>query len=202
MIKSVIFDLGGVYFTDGTKLAIEKISNKYNLPIESVRNALDVDTELGTAYRKGEITAEEFWNKVKKILGIEANNNDLNKIWVGSYELIKGTVEIIKRLKNSGIKLYFLSDNVKERVEHTQKKFNFLKDFIDGIFSYEVHSTKGEGINIFRLALSKTGENPKNVFYVDDKEKYAETAKKLGMNAICFKSPKQLEEELKNLKVL
>jgi putative hydrolase of the HAD superfamily len=199
MIKSVIFDLGGVYFTNGTRIAIEKISNKHNLNIESVEQSLEVDTELGTPYRKGEITTKEYWNKVKKFLGVEANNSDLNSMWVESYELIKGTVNTIKRLKDRGIKLYFLSDNVKERVEYTQKKFDFLKDFIDGIFSYEVHSTKGEGENIFRLALDKTGEKPENVVYVDDKEKYTETAKRIGMNAICFKNPEQLDEELKKL---
>ena len=199
MIKSVIFDLGGVYFTNGTKLAIEKISKKYNLKVESVEQSLEVDTELGTSYRQGEITAEGYWNKVKKFLGIEANNSDLNRMWVESYELIKSTVVIIKRLKDKGIKLYFLSDNVKERVEYTQKKFNFLKDFTDGIFSYEVHTTKGEGLDIFKLALAKTGDNPEEVIYVDDKQKYAESAKKLGMIAICFKSPEQLDEELKTL---
>ena len=31
MIKSIIFDLGGVYFTDGKKIVVEKISKKYNL---------------------------------------------------------------------------------------------------------------------------------------------------------------------------
>ena len=37
MIKSVIFDLGGVYFTDGTKIAIKKISEKYNLNLKAVQ---------------------------------------------------------------------------------------------------------------------------------------------------------------------
>ena len=199
MITTIIFDLGGVYFTDGTRIAVEKISKKYNLQPEAVGQIFKTGSELGTLYRRGEITVDEFWNKVKDLLGIEADNKDLNKMWVESYELIEGTIEIIKQLKEKGIKLYFLSDNVKERSELLQEKYNFLENFIDGIFSHKAHKTKLDGADVFKLALEKTEEKPENVVYVDDKEEYVETAKKLGMNVIWFKNPEQLKEELKKL---
>ena len=153
------------------------------------------------SYRRGEITCEEFWNQTKKLLDITADNDDLNRLWMESYEPIEGTVEIIKQLKKKGIKLYVLSDTVKERAEYLQETFNFSENFIDGIYSYKVHKTKLDGSEAFKLALKLTGESPENVVYVDDKEEYAETAKKLGMNAIHFKNPEQLNEELKNLRV-
>ena len=199
MIKSVIFDLGGVYFTDGTKVAIEKISKKYNLSFKAVQEILKTGSESSTLYRKGEITFNEFWDKVKNLLGIKADNNELNKLWVESYEPIEGTIKIIKQLKKKNIKLYYLSDNVKERVEYLQAKFNFLENFVDGVFSNEAHITKKEGAVAFKLALEKTNDKPEDVAYIDDKEEYVETARKIGMNAICFKSPEQLEEEFKNL---
>lgn len=202
MIKSIIFDLGGVYFTDGTKIAIGKISKKYDLKYKSVERILKTGSELSTLYRRGEITFNKFWDKVKNILKINADNNKLNKIWVESYALIQGTIKLIKKLRKKGIKLYYLSDNVKERVEYLQAKFNFLENFIDGIFSNEAHATKKDGTKVFKLILEKTRDKPKNVVYIDDKEEYVETAKRLGMNAICFKSPEQLGEELKNLGIL
>lgn len=202
MIKSVIFDLGGVYFTDGTTIAIKKISDKYNLEPELVLKSIEFDTELGRLYRKGEITIDTFWNQVKKLLGVNASNHNLNKMWMESYEPIKGTIKIIEQLKENGIKLYFLSDNVKERSEYLQKRYKFLKNFIDGIFSYKVHKTKADGIYTFRLALEKTGNQPEEVIYVDDKKEFVETAKELGINVIHFKNPEQLKEELKSLGVL
>src|SRR3989338_10071775 len=99
MIKSIIFDLGGVYFTNGARIAIGKISHKFSLHPEFVGKALEFNSELGMLYRKGEITAEEFWDKAKKLLGINADNNYLNKIWVDSYKPIQGTIKIIKQLK-------------------------------------------------------------------------------------------------------
>ena len=202
MIKSAIFDLGGVYFTDGARIAIGKISRKFNLHPEFVEKALEFNSELGMLYRKGEITAEEFWDRAKKFLGIDADNDYLNKIWMGSYKPIRGTIEIIKQLKKRNIKLFLLSDNVKERTEYLQAKYNFLEDFIDSIFSYEVHKMKSDGTAIFKLAIDKTGDKPENIVFIDDKEEFVKTAKKAGMNVIRFKNPKQLEEEFKNLGIL
>lgn len=208
MIKAIIFDLGGVYFTDGTKIAIDKLSRKYNVDKMKVENImkvgdiLKVGDTLGQEYRKGNLTANEFWNKVKRLLKIKASNKELNNIWVKGYSLIRGTLAIIKKLKKSGIDVYFLSDTVKERIAYLQNKYKFLENFDGGIFSYKLHTSKFEGEGIFKLALKKTNENPRNVIYVDDKEMYVETAKKIGMNSIAFKNPKQLEMELKKYKLI
>ena len=168
MIKSVIFDLGGVYFTDGTKTAIDKISKKYKLPRESVENLLKPGPTLAQEYRRGNITANQFWDKFKKILNIRAGNKDLADSWIKNFTIINGTIKIIKRLKNKGLKVYFLSDAVKERVEYLQKKYGFLKIFDGGTFSYKVHKSKFESDEIFKIALEKTKENPKNVIFIDD----------------------------------
>ena len=50
MIKTIIFDLGGVYFTDGTQRAIDIISKEYNLNKDEVANVFK--GEIGTKYRK------------------------------------------------------------------------------------------------------------------------------------------------------
>lgn len=199
MIKSAIFDLGGVYFTYGIKIVAKKIGDKYNLKPEIVEQLLEPDFKPSALYRKGKITGDEFWDKVKDTLKIKAENKKLAEMWINSYTPIEGTINIIKQLKKKGIKLYFLSDNFKERAEYLQRRYNFLKNFTDGIFSYKVHMIKQDGTKIFELALEKTGEKPENIVYIDDKEKYVETAKKIGMNAICFKNPEQLDQELKNL---
>ena len=59
MIKTVICDLGGVYFTDGSAKAIENISMTYDIPVDAVRDVVMGD--LGSRYRFGQITVDEFW---------------------------------------------------------------------------------------------------------------------------------------------
>ena len=202
MIKSVIFDLGGVYFTDGTKTAIDKISKKYKLPREAVESLLKAGPTLAQEYRKGNISANQFWNKFKKILNLKAENKDLADTWIKNFIVIKGTINVIKKLKRKGVKVYFLSDAIKERIEYLQRKYSFLNIFDGGTFSYQVHKSKFESNDIFKIALEKTKEKPKNIIFIDDRKHYVKKAKVLGMNGIVFKNPKQLEIELKKIKLL
>jgi len=74
-IKTVIFDLGGVYFTDGTKGAIDIISKRWNLDPALVSDVFK--GEIGTAYRESQMSHEEFWRQAKATLGIDAPMDEL-----------------------------------------------------------------------------------------------------------------------------
>ncbi len=194
MIKTVIFDLGGVLFTDGTKRAIGIISAKYGVPSEEVDKVMN--GELGTKYRIGEITADEFWERTRKVLGIQADNKTLAEIWLSGYEMISGTEKIIKRLKAAGYEVLFLSDNVEERVNYIEEKYHFLMLFDDGIFSHVVKTRKPDKL-MYELVLAKASHPPSQCIYIADKPKFLEPAKSLGMACIAFTNPEKLEMELK-----
>lgn len=196
MIKTIIFDLGGVYFTDGTKQAIEVISEKYNLDPEKVKAVLK--GELGTKYRIDEITADTFWEEAKKYWNIKASSAELAQIWLDGYKPIEGTIDIVKRLKEKGYELLFLSDNVKERVGYLQEKYNFLSYFKDGVFSH-IAKTRKPDPKIYLLALEKSSNPIEDCLYIDDNLKLVESAEKLGMKGVQFINPDQLESELKTL---
>ena len=50
MIETVIFDLGGVYFMDGSAKAIERISATCDIPADRARDVLM--GALGSRYRR------------------------------------------------------------------------------------------------------------------------------------------------------
>lgn len=199
MIKSIIFDLGGVYFTDGTKGAVKKISKEYNLNPEELAKFFGTKSEIGKLYRQGKITSKQFWNEFEKKFELKINEEELTELWILCYKPIKGTINTIKKLRKKGIKTYFLSDNVKERSKRLQNKFKFLENFDDGIFSHKSGLTKSDGFKVFELALHKTRNKPDEVIFIDDKWDYVNTAKKLGMSTIHFKNTKQLKREINQL---
>ena len=201
MIKAIIFDLGGVYFTDGTSKAVQKVSKKYNLNSQEVSDFFGTKNNIGRLYRQGKLTSKEFWEEFEKQFGIKVNKEDLTKQWILCYKPIQGNVDLIEKLRKNGLKIYFLSDNVKERSDTLQKKFKFLENFNDGIFSHKVGLTKSDGIKVFRIAIQKTRNKPNEIIFIDDKEDYVKTAKSLGMNAIHFKNTKQLKKELKQFTI-
>lgn len=194
MPKTIIFDLGGVYFTDGTKKAIIKISAKYDVDEEKVKDALK--GKLGTQYRVGALTQEDFWKKAKKLMEIDAPTPDLQAIWVEGYKPIEGTVKIIDRLREEGYELLFLSDNVQERVDFLEARYKFLKKFKDGVFSHLIGTRKPD-VKIYKAALAKTSSKAADCIYIDDKPELLAPAKKLGMNVIHFESPAKLKAKLR-----
>jgi|TARA_Y100000031_G_C8204325_1_gene377858 putative hydrolase of the HAD superfamily len=194
MIKTIIFDFGGVYFTDGVSRIMKIICSRYNLPMEKVKECFE--GPLGFDYRLGNIDKEEFWDRTKKFLGITANTEELSQEWNDQYEPIEGTVKIVDRLKDAGYDLLFLSNNLRERVSILDSRYGFLQKFKNGIFSFDVKIKKPDP-KIYLALLKKTSSSAEECLYVDDKERCTKSAEQVGMKTILFESPEKLEEDLK-----
>ena len=198
MIKAILFDLGGVLFTNGAKKFNHAIAARYNLDDDFVKSISD--GEIGTKYRESKITRDEFWKYFLEKLNIKEDPDKLEKEWISYYELIEGTRDIIFDLAKK-YRVYYLSDNVKERVDKLDERFGFLKWFTDGIFSHDVGVRKPDP-KIYEFALRKASVLPEEVVFIDDKESSLIPARKLGVTAILFVSPEQLRNDLTNLGVL
>lgn len=197
-IKTVIFDLGGVYFTDGTKRAIDIISQRWNLEQSKVADVFK--GKIGTAYRESQISHEEFWRQAKETLGIDAPMEELGEIWLNGYVPIEGTVEIIKELKEKGYEILYLSDNVQERIDYIEEKYHFLQYFKSGVFSH-IAGVRKPNPKIYQLALEESSNPAENCVYIDDKPNLLEEADKLGMATIAFVNADETRKKLIELGV-
>lgn len=192
--ETIFFDLGGVYFTDGTKEAISKISKEYGINRQLVFEVFR--GEIGSEYRKGNISRSEFCARAKEHWKrSDILQERISDIWLSGYKPIQGTVEIIERLRLSGYRVFFLSGNAPDRVKYLDSKYHFLSKFDGGIFSYKVKISK-TNVDIYKLALNETDTLAENCIYIDDKMDILLLAKKLGISIIYFKSPASLQEEL------
>ncbi|MFH1642233.1 MAG: HAD family phosphatase [Nanoarchaeota archaeon] len=198
MIKTIIFDLGGVYFTNGSKMAVDEIAKSFSVPKELVDSV--IHGKIGTLYREGKITEKEFWQKGQSVWGLSKDSQLLSKIWLKQYKPNSGTVKLIKKLNHNGYELLYLSDNVQERVDYLENKYPFQKNFKDGVFSHKAKVRKPNP-QIYRLVLQKTKSKPREIVFIDDKENFLFPAKKLGINIILFDNPEQLRRDLKILGV-
>ena len=196
MIKTVICDLGGVYFTDGSALAIERISAAYGIPPDRVGDVLMGD--LGSSYRLGEITATDFWDRAKESWDLQVSTDEIASIWLRAYEPVEGTVAIVDRLRAAGYRTLFLSDNVQERIDYLEETCGFLHRFAGGVLSHLAGLRKPDP-KIYELALEKASCAAAQCVYVDDKPAMLEPAMRMGMSAIPFENPGQLERDLQSL---
>lgn len=197
-IKTVIIDLGGVYFTNGTKRAIEIISKRWNLDQEFVGEVFK--GKIGAAYRENKISHEEFWRQAKEKLGIDAPMNELALIWLNGYVPIEGMVEIVKELKENGYEIMYLSNNVQERIDYLEDRYKFLQYFNSGVFSH-IAGIRKPNPKIYELVLQKASNPAESCVYIDDKSSLLEEANKLGMSTIAFINPDDTRKKLREIGV-
>ncbi len=198
-IKAIVFDLGGVFFTEGKRVAIEKLSKEYGYDKEIVDNILRSSKAIDL--RKGLISDEEFWSWVQKQLPEGYDAKLVKDTWYDGYILDEDIFNLVKRLKGK-YKLIIFSGNVKSRVEYLDKKYDFRKYFDLEVYSYEHHLGKGEKEFVVSL-LKESGYKPEEMIYIDDGEKPLALAREFGIHTILYEQGKtqELEKALSNFGV-
>lgn len=106
----------------------------------------------------------------------------------------------VKYLKKQGYQVYVLSNYSQYMLEQTRSKLSFLK-YMDGIvFSCEVKELKPEP-GIYKVLLETYGLKPEECVFIDDREENCRGARKLGIQAVCFRNFKQAAAALERLGV-
>lgn len=195
MSKVVVFDLSGVFFNDGLKEAVQKISRKYGLNPKMIEFVLN--GPFAKKYRTGRMKPNDFWKNVRERLNIRETKT-VRKIFFNSYRPRADTTKLIKKLRKQKIKVAFLSNSPEDRAQYLNKKFGFLALFNFGVFSFQAHAWKPEK-KIYKYFLKKFKLKAREIIYIDDRERDLKPAKELGMEVILFKSPKQVEKRISKL---
>jgi HAD superfamily hydrolase (TIGR01509 family) len=196
-IKYIVCDLGGVYFSDGTKSAVEKIKNLYHADPRTVDELFKSSPRKeGYLFRIGKMEASEYWNVVSKKLDIPKEKiPEVRELWYGAYELDKDVEKIIESLRPK-YKVVVFSGNIKERVEYLHKKHGILDKFDNFVFSYDHGLHKGDHGFVEKL-LKEIDAHPSECVYIDDKDEYLDMGKRLGMKTILFHDAASLKDDLR-----
>lgn len=198
MFNTIIFDLSGVIITRINGIA------KMVEPILKI-NSKEIHTKFKTSkfqdFLRGEITEEDYWKRIIDENNWEITVSKLKEISRKNFEEIKGTREIIEKLKTRNFKLGLLSSHTKEWAIFLNEKFNYEKYFDKVLYSYQIGIVKPNK-ELYLNLLNRLNAKPQECIYIDDKYKYVEPAQELGMVGIKFVSPSQLKTELTKLSVI
>jgi putative hydrolase of the HAD superfamily len=195
MINAVIFDWGGVLIDDPAPGLISFCAKAFEVTEVEFETAF---REFGDIFQKGSIEEKELWERISTKLkkNIPSNKSLWGDAFIDSYSPKKEIFDLAKELKAKKYKTGFLSNTEKAAMEyfhtHNYDMFNEL------IFSCVVGMIK-PGKEIFNLMLSKLSVNADEAVFIDDKEKYLEGAKAVGIKTILFKSSQQVKNDLKKL---
>ncbi len=174
MIKAITFDLDGVYFTS------DSFSNfKKYLSIDSFND------NYMTQFKQGILSEDQFWNLTRQEFNIKLSNQEISRLLADSYFVNQNVVDYVKKVRSQGIKTCICTNNFPTRINSLNQKFNFLSDFDIQVFSYQVGAVKPD-LKIFQALIEKSGVQPQEIFYADDKQINVDAAKSIGINAVVY----------------
>lgn len=201
MIKAIIFDLGAVLIDWHPKHLYKKIFS----------DEADIDYFLQNVCTSAWNEEQDGGRSLKEATDLLVtqfpDQEDNIRAYYGRWEemlagAIEGTVEIFKRLKDSGnYKIYALSNWSAETYPIAVQRFEFLNWF-DGVVVSGAEKMRKPFPEFYQLLLDRYNLKAEEALFIDDNLRNVEAARDLGIASIHFQSPEQLEMALKQYSVL
>lgn len=200
IVRKIIFDWGNVILDFSYDLTFKKWAEITPFDYNFFRTHFKFDGKL-VEYEKGEISSQEYFNYITKLLNISWDFESFEIGWNSIYIGINSQmVSLLKRLKQK-YNLYLLTNTNELHAKCWKKKYRDILNSFDGIFcSYELHSHKPE-LKIYRDVLKKIDIDPKYVLFVDDNKENVLGAKQVGIDGIVAISAEQIINEMEKLSI-
>jgi putative hydrolase of the HAD superfamily len=151
------------------------------------------------AYDKGDFHGEGFWRAFAHSAGISLTDSQIAELirhdvttWTETDPIM---IDWLRRLHAAGFLLAMLSNMVKEIHQHMDQHFEWLAVFQHTTWSYELGISKPAAA-IYSHTLQKLGVNAYEALFIDDLAENVRGAEAVGLNAILFTTPSQLQLDL------
>ena len=198
--SAVVFDLGGVLinwdprhlyrqlFDDEDEMErflAEVTTQEWNAKQDEGRAVADAVEELAARHPDRRDLIAAYYDRWPEMLG----------------GAIEGTVEVLRELRERGVRLYALSNWSAETFPVARPMFPFLEWFDGIVISGEVKMVKPDP-RIFAHVLDKFGLEPSSTVFVDDNAENVRAGQAAGFIGILFESPEQLRRQLRSARLL
>lgn len=190
MIKTIIFDMGGVIITLGPDEALRRFKA---LGLKDAEQHLDSYTQRGIfgQLEKGDIDAVTFQKKLSRMVGRELTFEQCRHAWLGYFkEVPQRNLDALADLRRKGYRLVLLS-NTNPFVMSVILSSSFdghghsLADYLDAIYmSYEMKALKPDE-TFFRKVLIAEQTSPSECLFLDDGPRNVAVASQIGMRTYC-----------------
>lgn len=191
MIKTIIFDLGGIFIQIDTKQFLRELCEKFDsLSERDVLNVL-IRSDHYSQYEKGSIDSYTFYERVRDKLGGNFSFPFFKKIWQHIFSPIQSMIDLLPQFK-SMYQLVLLSNTNAMHMEYIEKEYPFFHYFDHIIYSYEIGMIKPEK-QIFRYTLNKIGCDAKECVFIDDTDENVQSAEEYGIRSYRFIYPNYIQ---------
>lgn len=200
MIDTIIFDLGGVLIKWDPRNLYRKIFSDESEMNYFLENICTMDwneqQDAGRTWEEATQVLAPHFPKYKA--EIQAYSQRWEEMLMGP---INGTVDILKKLKlENKHQIVALTNWSRETFPIALERYDFLQLF-EGILVSGDEMMKKPDPKIYELILERYNIQADQSIFIDDSLKNVKAAREVGIHAIHFQSPQQLQEALKEYKI-
>ena len=202
MIKTLIFDLGGVLVSLNRERCLENFSK--NLGFDNFGDYLNAYAQKGffAKYENGDMDSIEFRDEIRKRCTKEnVQDEDIDEAFftflthVDPYK-----VKLLMELKKKYHLLLLSNVNPIGWSKCCELFYNANEIDIEDVFeklylSYRVKASK-PGKEIYEYLIKDSGINPEEALFIDDSKANIEAGAEMGLNTLYYDVTKNLEEEV------
>jgi putative hydrolase of the HAD superfamily len=191
-IKAVLFDFGGVYYTEGFREGLFAIAEQ----MEADRDGFferAVDAVFSTGYVTGRAPESLFWKALASERGVDVDLYPKRDVILKAFQPDKKMIGLVKDVREV-VPVALLTDQTNWLYE-LDSRDGFLSDFDDVISSYEEGYSKRDR-EIFRIACARLNIYPEEGIFFDDNPANVERAGDFGLRSTVFTDPVQARETL------
>ena len=200
VIKTVIFDLGGVIVPFDFKRGYARIEALCGYPAAEIPVRLR-STGLVPRFESGEIEARDFVQQLCSVLELRASYEEFCDLWTSIFMPETLIPESLLESIRQRHRLVLLSNTNSIHFEMVERAYPLLRQFDEYVLSYRVRAMKPSPA-IYRQAIAAARCSPEECFFTDDIAQYVEGARAEGIDAVQCQSLEQLEGELKSRAIL
>jgi putative hydrolase of the HAD superfamily len=192
--RAIIFDIGRVLVRVDVSRAMRGLAQGMALAPEEIWSALEKDPHWPD-WQEGRMTPRDWHLHLAKRLGGSLTFEQFTEVWNRALDPKPIQDEGFLGSLSKRYRLALLSNTDPIHVAHMESSFDFMRFFPIRLYSCSVGASKPNPL-IYREALRACKVNAAEAVYIDDVPAYAEAAQRLGMTAIVFQSPQQLQSDL------
>ena len=199
MVNNVVFDIGGVL----ADFRIQEFMMEKGLDASTIKRILkaSVMNPYWTKFERGEATEEETVQAfVAADPQIEAEIRRAFTDLSGMLVILDYAIPLVKRLKDAGYGVYYLSNYSKKAYDECGESLAFMPYMDGGIVSFRVGLTKPDP-QMFSCFLERYGLQAESCVFIDDSAENVVVARELGFAGIVFRTYDALVAELQALGV-
>ena len=193
MIKTIIFDYGGVLSINGSLYEFtQEMCKKNDLDFEKSHEFLVSLWRIESTSRNKKI----FFKGLSKIFN--TTEEELKKELFDFFNFDNELYNYIKNNLKGRYKLVILSNNIRDWFENENKKFKLDETFDIILTSYELELRKPNK-EIYEKTIEILNDKYEECIFIDDKIRNIKPAKELGIHCINYIDFNSFKVDLENL---